>query len=50
MTTAIPPACKIAAPQWETVTVEDLWVLSDATGVPACTIFATAQQLVGRDA
>lgn len=34
----------------ELATVQDLWELSDALGVPACTILASAQQFVRGDA
>lgn len=48
MTTTVPPAqSSVAAPQcWGAATVQDLWRESDATGVPACTLYRSAQEFV----
>lgn len=53
MATTLPPTIthKVAAPHaWEAATVQELWVLSDRLGVPACAIFAAPQKLVRGDA
>lgn len=42
---------KIASPHaWGEVTVQELWVLSDRLGIPACAIFTAPQKLVRGDA
>lgn len=52
MATTIPPAhSKIAATlDWETATVEDVWSLELATGIPADAILSTLHDLFLRDA
>ena len=44
-------ANKAAATQyWETATLEDLWSLSDLTGIPASAILRALDKLEGADA
>lgn len=51
MTTTVPPSRnKIATPEAEVATIGGLWRLSDATGVPACTIFRALNENEGPDA
>lgn len=51
MTAATPPAHNTApaTQRWAVGTVQDLWSLSDARGVPACTIFRALDEYVGED-
>ena len=40
MTTTIPPEPQHdAVPWWEAATMDDVWEMSDALGVPACSLF-----------
>lgn len=51
MTTIVPPAySKVATPNAEVATVEDIWRASDAAGVLPSAVLATVEQLASRDA
>lgn len=43
------PYSKIATPVVEVATVDDAWRLSDATGIPACTVLRALNQVFGGD-
>lgn len=50
MTTTVPPSdSKIATPKQGAATVDDAWRLSDATGVPACTVLRALNEVFGGD-
>lgn len=50
MRTVVPPSHnRIATPIAEVATVQDLWRLSDVSGVPPCAIYCAMQQVVGLD-
>lgn len=51
MASVTPPAHnKIATPEAEVATIGGLWRLSDATGVPACTLFRALNEDEGANA
>lgn len=51
MASVTPPAHnKIATPEAEVATIGGLWRLSDATGVPACTLFRALNENEGPNA
>lgn len=50
MFTTHPAHSKVATPDAEAATVEDVWRASDAAGVLPSAILATVEQLASRDA
>lgn len=50
MPSPTPPIHKIAAPLWETATMDDLWRVSDLAGVSACALLSATHEVFRGDA